>query len=42
MTEHDGHPTLAGTDSMKLALTRLGFGPTYHMKEALFEDVRLP
>ena len=28
-----------GTDSLKVALARLGFGPVYHMKELLFEDV---
>ena len=27
-----------GTDSLKVALIELGFGPTYHMKEALFEE----
>jgi hypothetical protein len=28
----------SGTDSLKIALTHLGFGPTYHMKELLFEE----
>ena len=27
-----------GTDSLKQALIELGFGPTYHMKELLFEE----
>mgnify|MGYP002829539126 CR=1 FL=1 len=31
-------PGRTGTDSLKLALEALGFGPTYHMKEALFEE----
>lgn len=31
-------PGRTGTDSLKEALTTMGFGPTYHMKEALFEE----
>jgi hypothetical protein len=31
-------PGRTGTDSLKTALEELGFGPTYHMKEALFEE----
>ena len=31
-------PGRTGTDSLKLALDQLGFGPTYHMKEVLFEE----
>ena len=27
-----------GTDSLLSALLELGFGPTYHMREALFEE----
>ena len=27
-----------GTESLKVALIELGFGPAYHMKEALFEE----
>lgn len=30
-------PGRTGTASLKLALEELGFGPTYHMEEALFE-----
>jgi len=30
-------PGRTGTDSLKAALEELGFGPTYHMQEALFE-----
>jgi len=28
----------SGTDSLRMALVRLGFGPSYHMKDILFED----
>jgi len=31
-------PGRSGTDSLRLALKRLGFGPTYHMFEILFEE----
>lgn len=31
-------PGRSGTDSLRLALIRLGFGPSYHMKEILFEE----
>ena len=31
-------PPRTGTDSLRVALTHLGFGPTYHMREVLFED----
>lgn len=27
-----------GTESLRIALVRLGFGPSYHMKDLLFED----
>lgn len=31
-------PGRSGTESLQIALTRLGFGPSYHMKEVLFEE----
>jgi len=31
-------PGRTGTESLKVALIELGFGPTYHMRELLFED----
>ena len=31
-------PGRTGTESLKVALIELGYGPTYHMKEALFEE----
>ena len=31
-------PGRTGTDSLRVALVELGVGPTYHMKEALFEE----
>uniref|UniRef100_A0A7S1Z1M9 Sulfotransferase domain-containing protein n=1 Tax=Ditylum brightwellii TaxID=49249 RepID=A0A7S1Z1M9_9STRA len=31
-------PARSGTDSLRSALKTLGFGPTYHMKEILFEE----
>ena len=31
-------PGRSGTDSLRAALIRLGFGPSYHMKEILFEE----
>jgi hypothetical protein len=35
-------PPRTGTDSLRVALTHLGFGPTYHMREVLFEDAGIP
>lgn len=35
-------PGRSGTDSQKLALTRLGFGPCMHMKELLGEESGIP
>jgi len=31
-------PGRSGTESLRIALIKLGFGPTYHMREILFED----
>ena len=35
-------PGRSGTDSQKMALTRLGFGPTMHMKELMAEESGIP
>jgi len=34
-------PGRSGTESLQIALVRLGFGPSYHMKEILFEEAGL-
>merc|ERR1719223_1747041 len=31
-------PGRTGTESLKAALIELGYGPSYHMKEVIFED----
>ena len=35
-------PGRSGTDSQRVALTKLGFGPTMHMKELLAEESGIP
>eukprot|EP00553_Chaetoceros_curvisetus_P005945 CAMPEP_0204619718 /NCGR_PEP_ID=MMETSP0717-20131115/5970_1 /ASSEMBLY_ACC=CAM_ASM_000666 /TAXON_ID=230516 /ORGANISM="Chaetoceros curvisetus" /LENGTH=270 /DNA_ID=CAMNT_0051633767 /DNA_START=217 /DNA_END=1029 /DNA_ORIENTATION=- len=35
-------PGRTGTESLRLALIELGFGPTYHMREILFQEQGIP